>query len=104
MPSSLPPLPNTDVAGVDDGLAVDPKALPDLEANPPNAEPLDVVFASLAPAEAPNALKPVPALGCVVGVVFAPKGEDEGEPNAEVVPNAEVEPKPDDEPKAGVDV
>lgn len=107
MLSSLPPLPNTDV---EEGLAAEPKALPDLEANPPNAEPLEVALASLAAVGGPNALRAEPELVCVAEDVLAANGEEDAEPKADVVPkaevepNAEVEPKPDDEPKAGADV
>ena len=110
MLSSLPPLPKTEVDGVDEGVAVDPNALADLDANPPNAEPPEDALASLVPAEEPKALNPEPELGCVVEAGFAPNAEDDddpkadGAPKAEVVPNAEVDPKPEDEPKAGADV
>ncbi len=86
--SSLPPLPKIEV---EDGLAAEPNALPDLEAKPPKAEP---------------------ELAGVEASVLGANGEDDAdvEPNADVVPkaepepNAEVEPKAEDEPKAGADV
>ena len=60
MCSTFPPLPNAETG---DELAAAPKALPDLDAKPPKAEPLGEALVSLEPAEEPNALKPDPELG-----------------------------------------
>ena len=105
--SNLPPLPNIEV---EDGLAAEPKALPDFAAKPPNPDPLEVVLLSELLVDEPNAPNAEPELGCALFVVFDAKGEDIADPDAGVEPKAEVEPKadalpkPDDEPKAGADV